>query len=165
MSINAWQLHVLRSYWGQSTPIYTGAWIKPFIKQINIFLMSLRSCDSYLELNYDPDHTHPIPYSAFETEHISVSPSYFHPASHLWNFSYRTSCLDFKPHPAYSQIYVGTLRIAIYFLDSVIRRPLNYWSQLLRHDSIISVALDKIIDRKTWTKWRYRARNIVADYK
>ena len=45
--------------------------------------MSLRSCDSYLELNYDPAHTHPIPYSAFETEHISVSPSYFHPASYL----------------------------------------------------------------------------------
>ena len=164
MSINTWQLHVLRSHWGQPTPIYTGAWIKPFIKQINIFLMSLRSWLVPWAKLWSA-HTHPIPYSAFETEHISVSPSYFHPASHLWNFSYPKSCLDFKRHPAYRQIYVGTLWIAISSLDGVIRRPLNYWSQLLRHDSINSVALDKIIDRKTWTKWRYRARDIVADYK
>ena len=51
------KLDVLRSNWGQSTPVYTGALIKPFIKRINIFSISLRSCDSYLELNYDPDHT------------------------------------------------------------------------------------------------------------
>ena len=57
--------------------------------------------------------------------------------------SYPKSCLDFKRHPAYRQIYVGTLWIAISSLDGVIRRPLNYWSQLLRHDSINFVALDK----------------------
>ena len=57
--------------------------------------------------------------------------------------SYPKSCLDFKRHPAYRQIYVGTLWIAISSLDGVIRRPLNYWSLLLRHDSINFVALDK----------------------
>ena len=51
------KLYVLRSNCGQSTPVYTGALTKPFIKRINIFSISLRSCDSYLELNYDPDHT------------------------------------------------------------------------------------------------------------
>ena len=35
------------------------------------------------DLNHDPSYTRPIPYRAFETEHIPVSPSYFHPASLL----------------------------------------------------------------------------------
>ena len=37
------------------------------------------------DLNHDPlkPYTRPISYRAFETEHIPVSPSYFHPASLL----------------------------------------------------------------------------------
>ena len=50
------------------------------------------------KLKYNPACTRPIPYP--ETEHITVSPSYFHPASRLPNASHPTSRLALKPYPA-----------------------------------------------------------------
>ena len=38
---------------------------------------------SALRITYDPAYTRPIPYPAFETEHIPVSPCCFHSASRL----------------------------------------------------------------------------------
>ena len=52
------------------------------------------------------------PYPIPPSKHISVSPSYFHPASHLWNFSYPKSCLDLSviSHTAKSMLGPSGLR-------------------------------------------------------
>ena len=64
-----------------------GLLINPFITQVYCVTLTLSK-------NYDPAYTRPIPYPAYETEHIPVPPSYFHPA---WHFYY---------HPASRQTYV-----------------------------------------------------------
>ena len=64
-------------------------------------------CNEYVNTYYDPIDTRPIPYPAFKTECIPVTPSYFYPSSRLKNFSYPKFRLDFKPHPASRQTNVG----------------------------------------------------------
>ena len=84
----------LLSYLGLSTPICTGALIKPVFKANKDFLMSIRvrvMCNL----------------SQIMIQPIAILPSKQHPASRLSNLSYPTSCLNFKPHTISHQTYVG----------------------------------------------------------